>query len=106
MNTKTPTVEGLLEFIESQPSNKPINHSRFHTCAVGEYLTSIGIKPHCDGSLHGSDHMDSDACSDFVDKIGQENAELYDYINEGSLESYGDFQDIEDIMIYGKVALR
>ena len=36
-----PTLQGFLEYVQAQPSDKPIDHSSWYTCATGEYLKSI-----------------------------------------------------------------
>lgn len=35
--TATPSIAGLLQFIASQPSARPVDHSSYATCAVGAY---------------------------------------------------------------------
>ena len=37
----TPSIAGLLKFIASQPSARPVDHSSYATCAVGTYAREV-----------------------------------------------------------------
>ena len=37
----TPSIAGLLKFIASQPSARPVDHSSYATCAVGAYAREV-----------------------------------------------------------------
>lgn len=41
MTTKA-TLAGLQEFINAQPAARPVNHSSWARCAVGDYAQSLG----------------------------------------------------------------
>lgn len=44
-NENKPSYAGFLEFIENQPKERQIDHTRvWCNCAVGDYLTDIGAE--------------------------------------------------------------
>lgn len=46
------SLAGLIEFINSQPANRPVNHDSWATCAVGDYARAIGEQV-TDSAVHG-----------------------------------------------------
>jgi len=39
-----PTFKGFVKFVNNQPADQTINHDSWESCAIGDYLHSIGRK--------------------------------------------------------------
>ncbi len=91
LRSKPATMAGFIRFINDQPSVKPLNHSYWESCAVGEYLVSLGQHIYVEGNVAVKFAVKLKASSSW--KFNHLYYALAENNQNVRLQNYGDLQD-------------
>ena len=97
-------MQTFIDFVANQPQDKKINHYSWHSCAVGEYVSSIHQDEINDSSFDPSawNPQMSICLGDLRDlRIPKPNKDLtlYDVLNSGAID--GSIPEGHNIETYG-----
>lgn len=100
---ENPTLKGFVSFLEKEPE-KIIDHDTWATCAVGEYLSSLGIE--CRDEIDLIHKLVDEEHQAAVEKFMEELNSVYDAQRVSLLEAlgHGDLYAHSDVLKFIKEA--